>query len=124
MKNKSTFRLISIGFLSGIIFSGTVFIVLNLIIHNSSQNILIDHPSILITESEQRSGISSDGKIDLNQATLKDLIALPGIGEARANAIIDFREKYGAFEDLSELSYVPGIGNILLNSIQDLVIIN
>jgi len=124
MKDKSTFRLISIGFLTGIVFSGIVLINFNLSINYQRQKFVIDISPNPVAELVQKSPIPSTGKIDLNQVTLKELVTLPGIGEAKANAIIDFREKYGAFEDISEFSYVPGIGNTLLNSIQDLVIIN
>lgn len=124
MKDKSTFRLISIGFLSGIIFSGIVLITLNLITNDQRQKSVADSSIVSIDDLAKKSSVQSNGKIDLNQATLTDLESLPGIGEAKAKAIIEFREKYGAYEDVSELSYVPGIGNTLLNSIQDLVIIN
>lgn len=124
MKDKSSFRLISIGFVSGIVFSGLLLLTINIIRGNQVRN------SIPVNATVVSSGINkgipepSSEKIDLNQATLTQLETLPGIGETKANAIIEFRNKYGAFEDISELSYVPGIGNTLLKSIQDLVIIN
>jgi comEA protein len=124
MKDKSSFRLISIGFLTGIVFSGIVLILINFSINNQRINSIPEATQISSVEHFQGSQVPSDGKIDINQATLKELETLPGIGEAKANAIIDFRDKYGAFEEINELSYVPGIGNTLLNSIQDLVIIN
>jgi competence protein ComEA len=124
MKDKSSFRLISIGFLTGIVFSGIVLILINFSINHQRINSILEATQISFAEHDQGSQVPSDGKIDINQATLKDLETLPGIGETKANAIIDFRDKYGAFEEINELSYVPGIGNTLLNSIQDLVIIN
>lgn len=124
MKDKSTFRLITIGFLSGIVFSGIVFLFFNIIRNQQQQNSAFYNAQNAIVITEPSTQISVSGKIDLNLATQKELVTLPGIGEAKANAIIDFREKYGAFEDTSELLYVPGIGDTLLKSIQDLVIIN
>lgn len=123
MKDKSSFRLISIGFVSGIVFSGLLLLTINIIRGDQVRF------SIPVNATVVSSGINkgipepSSEKIDLNQATLTQLETLPGIGETKANAIIEFRNKYGAFEDISELSYVPGIGNTLLKSIQDLVII-
>ncbi len=61
------------------------------------------------------------GKIDLNQSTMKELMELPNIGESKARAIIEFREKYGDFEDVDELLYVPGIGETVFEGLKDLV---
>lgn len=116
MKDKSSFRLISIGFVSGIVFSGLLLLTINIIRGDQVRF------SIPVNATVVSSGINkgipepSSEKIDLNQATLTQLETLPGIGETKANAIIEFRNKYGAFEDISELSYVPGIGNTLRNA--------
>lgn len=55
---------------------------------------------------------------NLNTCTLDELESLPGIGESKAMAILEFRDKYGAFSDISELRYVPGIGESLYNDIK------
>lgn len=124
MNNKSVFRLISIAFLSGICISGLIFLSINTLQNQRSQKNKIKLTSFNATRVTYNSVDSPCEKIDINQASLSQLVSLPGIGETKAIAIIDFREKYGAFEDISELSYVTGIGNTLLKSIQDLVIIN
>ncbi len=61
------------------------------------------------------------GKINLNQSTMNDLMKLPNIGESKARAIIEFREKYGNFENINELLYVPGIGKTIFEGLKDLV---
>ena len=48
------------------------------------------------------------GTVDLNRATVADLVALPGIGPARARAIVAFRESNGPFRQLDDLRRVPG----------------
>jgi competence ComEA-like helix-hairpin-helix protein len=48
--------------------------------------------------------------IDLNRATLAQLEELPGIGRAKARAILEFREKSGPFEHVTDLLALPGIG--------------
>ncbi|MBN1922423.1 MAG: helix-hairpin-helix domain-containing protein [Anaerolineae bacterium] len=48
--------------------------------------------------------------INLNTATLVDLLTLPGIGEIRAQAILDYRAAHGPFVRIEDLQNVEGIG--------------
>ncbi|EMG28540.1 DNA-binding protein, ComEA family [Listeria fleischmannii 1991] len=49
-------------------------------------------------------------KINVNQASISDLQEVPGIGEAKAKAILDYREKEGLFQTIDDLKNVSGIG--------------
>ncbi|MDO9576289.1 MAG: ComEA family DNA-binding protein [Candidatus Cloacimonadales bacterium] len=49
-------------------------------------------------------------KININNADIDNLIKLPGIGQTKAKAIIDYRENIGEFKSLKELTNVKGIG--------------
>lgn len=48
--------------------------------------------------------------VNINTATVKDLCALPGIGEKLAERIIEYREKNGPFKNADEIMSVSGIG--------------
>ncbi len=64
----------------------------------------------------------SDGKINPNNASLYLLQELPGIGEKRANAIIDCRQKSAAgFSQPQDMQKVNGIGEITVNKIKQLL---
>jgi competence protein ComEA len=50
------------------------------------------------------------GVVNLNTATLDELVALPGVGEKRAQAILDARKERGGFKSVDDLLDVRGIG--------------
>ncbi len=58
--------------------------------------------------------LAADGKVNLNTATLEDLMTLRGIGEKKAEAIIDYRQHYQgegkAFKRIEDIKKVWGIG--------------
>ena len=59
--------------------------------------------------------------VDLNTADVSMLDALPGVGPARARAIIGYREANGPFHAVQELARVPGIGPAALARLQSRV---
>ena len=60
-------------------------------------------------------------KIDLNRAEAWLLEALPGIGQSKAQAIINYRQQIGAFRNITELTEVGGIGPAIYEQIKDLI---
>ena len=60
-----------------------------------------------------------DRKIDLNTAAREQLMTLTGIGEAKAAAIIRYREENGGFQSIEELMEVEGIKEGVFNKIKD-----
>lgn len=51
-----------------------------------------------------------DTRININTATAEELTALPGIGPAKARAIVSYREEHGGFSSPEDLKQVSGIG--------------
>lgn len=60
-------------------------------------------------------------RIDINRAEAWLLEALPGIGEGLAQRIIDYRQKNGAFKNITEITNVPGIGQSTYERIKNLI---
>ena len=58
------------------------------------------------------------GVVNVNTATAEQLELLPGIGPARATAIIEYRKANGGFEKVSDLVGVSGIGDRALDRIR------
>jgi comEA protein len=62
-----------------------------------------------------------DARLDLNTATVAQLEALPRIGGALAQRIIQYRENNGNFTRIEDIQKVSGIGASVVEAIRDLV---
>lgn len=58
-------------------------------------------------------------KVNINTATAQELTTLPGIGQAKAEAIIKHRETNGPFKTVDQLTEVKGIGDKILEKLKD-----
>jgi competence protein ComEA len=59
------------------------------------------------------------GIIAINRASQEELMELPGIGESKAAAIIQYRQEHGSFRTIQDLMEVKGIGPKMLKQIRD-----
>jgi competence protein ComEA len=59
--------------------------------------------------------------VNINTATKEELTSIKGIGEKRAQEIIDYRKKNGNFKSVDELEKVPGVGPGLMKQIRSQV---
>ena len=64
---------------------------------------------------------TGDGLVNINTAGVDELMTLPGIGESRANAIIDYRESAGGFLTIEDIMQVSGIKDSAFSKIKDYI---
>lgn len=64
-------------------------------------------------------GDKADSRVNLNQAGMEELMTLPGIGESKAQSIIDYRTEHDGFKEIEDLMNIPGIKTGVFEKIKD-----
>lgn len=64
---------------------------------------------------------ADDGRTDINSASRDELMAIPGIGEAKARAIIAYRQDKGAFCSIEDIKNVDGIAEGIFSKIKEYI---
>lgn len=64
---------------------------------------------------------NNDKKININRASINELMDIPGIGEVRAKSIVEFRKKNNGFKSVEELKKITGIGEKTYDKLSHLV---
>ena len=72
----------------------------------------------------EENGTGKGGLVDINTADEAELMTLPGIGQAKANAIVAYRENNGNFSSIEDLRKVPGIKEGVFGQVQSLICVN
>ena len=79
-------------------------------------------------DAESQAEVSQDNnaqnKININTASKSQLMTIPGIGEAKAEAILSYREVNGAFSSIDEVKKVDGIKDGVFTKMKEYIVIN
>lgn len=92
---------------------------------NQAKEVLDGEKIYIRSEGEQETVTESsmtaekDGRININTADAGALKTLPGIGEAKAKLIIDYRQKNGPFKSTEDVTKISGIKGGLYEKIKD-----
>lgn len=69
------------------------------------------------------SSTSSSNKVRINHATQEEIESLSGIGPAKAQAILQYREENGPFKTIEDLLEISGIGEKTLENFEDNILV-
>lgn len=74
-------------------------------------------------QAQQAQAQAERQPIDVNTATAEDLQKIPGIGEALASRIVEFRQEHGPFQKIDDLLNVRGIGATSLEKLRPYLVV-
>ncbi len=90
----------------------------SVIIQKEIINTCINNGESIIVTGEDITVVNSNDLININTASKEDLTKLNGIGDAKANAIIEYRNNNGLFNSIEDLLNVPSISQSLYDKIK------
>jgi len=79
--------------------------------------------AVLVTFVSNLADAEHSAKVNINTATVEELMSLKGIGEKKAKSIVEYREEIGSFATIDELKGVKGIGDKVFNKIKNRIAI-
>ena len=65
-----------------------------------------------------------NNKVNINIASKEELMTLTGIGESKANSIIEYRQKHGSFSKIEDIMNISGIKEAAFSKISDYITVN
>ena len=75
-------------------------------------------------EQPSQNHYDSEGRLNINYATVEELCKLNGIGEKRASDIVDYRETSGGFKKIEDIMKVKGIKQGVFSKIKDYICVD
>ena len=79
----------------------------------------LEEGSVLPEGQDAQTEQAGESSVNLNTATREELMTLPGIGEAKADAVIAYREENGGFSSPEEIMNISGIKEAVFSQIKD-----
>lgn len=80
--------------------------------------------ALLLVASGAHAAGTLSGVVNVNTASAQELQLLPGVGEARARAIVTAREARGGFRRVEDLVEVKGIGDAMLERLRPFLVVS
>lgn len=74
-----------------------------------------------MSSSDKKTGVSSNGRVNINKASSSELTNVPGIGASIAEKIVAYRDENGKFNSIEDIKNVSGIGKNKYESIKDYI---
>ncbi len=74
-----------------------------------------ERAEVLAKEAQQE----ESSLVNLNTATAEQLMSLTGVGQSKAEDILNYREQHGSFQTIEELMQIPGIKERVFEKIKD-----
>ena len=103
-----------------------------MVIYVSTKSELKEKQSIVITSvvpsSNSNTAINNNdscisNKVNINTASIEELTTLNGVGEAKAQKILEYRQVNGSFKSIEDIKNVSGIGDAFYDKIKDYITI-
>lgn len=88
-----------------------------------TESVTIIHDAVPLPPALTDSPEQTPGRIDINTASALDFETLPGIGPAKAAAIVAYRTRHGRFTTIADLDNVPGIGPATIEAIAPSILV-
>lgn len=77
----------------------------------------------IITQTSKQEEAGKTIKVNINTANLEKLQTLPGIGNATAQKILDYKKEHGDFKNIEEIKNVSGIGESKFNNLKNYIVV-
>lgn len=92
-----------------------------IVVPNINQTLVEEFSMVNYFANEIDEDPHNELKININVADVAELTLLPGIGEKKAQAIIDYREEYGSYQTIEDLMNVSGIGQKTFDKLSSMI---